>query len=280
MESNMLNGAGSPSFKLMAAQGTIQLAGMVAANDGQEAAIQDGIAAYQGRQNVKRYRPDKTMNVPDDYREIANENAAMTNPMTNVENVRVLPTDNHIAHFQGHFSDAMLSCDKAEMGIQEGQMSMEDLGKTVQSLMALKGPHMVAHLDFIRRDESKKEMVKAFEQNLNVLQRRVDMLSNNYQQMAEAKAKEQPQAGNPEEVKLQALAATESIKIDSLKKKEDIKLASKAQTHEQKMQQSTDKAATSLATTRAKAQTQNDIAIQKARIEEATKLKTTDESPS
>ena len=152
---------------------------------------------------------------------------------------------------------------------QQAQSSVDDeafnlLRDIYATLMRFKGPHLVAHLGFIERDPTKKEMAKQFAQQMQMLQRGVDELGSQVAQMAQAKQQE----GNhgmqdPNTIKLQALVAKQAIETDSLKKKEDIKLAAMAQKAQLHNANAMERVATDLATKRAKAA--NDIQIHRAK---------------
>jgi hypothetical protein len=277
IESNMLNGAGSPSFKLMAAEKTLQFLQIMPKTPGEYLAQQDAIAAIQGRQNVKRYLPDQPLNqISDEDRIIGFENAGMSDHTANIENFIVKPTDNQTEHFRGHFSDAMLDCDKIE-GMFQQQADVDEIGEMLQSLMMLKGPHMQAHLNMLAGDKSKEGDVMVFAKNFGVLQGRVDHLMQMYQEMKQSQQQEGPQTQgqSPEDVKLQKEAALAGIKVDTAKKLSDMKVASKALDHQLKQDQTKERAATSIAVQRATAATQNQLAIERAKADaEAMKQKT------
>jgi hypothetical protein len=78
IRSNLINGAGSPSFKLITAEKLVNLTSITPANEGQENAVKDAIAALAGRDNVERYRNTKAPKIGDTERIIGFENAGMT----------------------------------------------------------------------------------------------------------------------------------------------------------------------------------------------------------
>jgi hypothetical protein len=289
LESNMLAGSGSPSYKLMAAQQTVSLTGMTPMNDGQANAIADAIAALNGRQNVNRYFQHTKVDIPDEQGIISMENIGMTDPKGNPANFRVYPDQNHVEHFKGHFQDATTSMQEAQQVLQstgvnpkgrnsqEKESSVDDetfelLRDIYACLMRFKGPHLVAHLGFIQKDPSKKGMAKEFGMQMQQLQRAVDELGSQVSQMAQAKQQEQggQQNQDPHTIKLQALVAKEAIQTDSLKKKEDIKLAALAQKAHLHNANSMEKVATDLATKRAKAA--NEIQIRRAKAANDSKI--------
>jgi hypothetical protein len=282
IESNMLNGSGSPSYKLMAAQQTVSLTGMTPMNEGQANAIADAIAALNGRQNVNRYVKQTKVDIPDEQGIISMENIGMTDPKGNPANFRVYPDQNHVEHFKGHFQDAAMSLQEAQAALQSSGANPQapTRGQVAQSvsdeafnlmrdiyacLMRFKGPHLVAHLGFIQKDPSKKNMAKQFGQQMQQLQRGVDELGSQVSQIEQKRQQDgqQGQGMSPEDIKLHALVAKEAIQTDSLKKKEDIKLAAMAQKAHLHNVNQMEKASTDLATKRAKAA--NDIQIHRAK---------------
>jgi hypothetical protein len=278
LESNMLAGSGSPSYKLMAAQQTVSLTGMTPMNEGQANAITDAIAALNGRQNVNRYFQKTKVDIPDERGIISMENIGMTDPKGNPANFMVYPDQNHVEHFKGHIQDAMVSMQEAQQVMQsmganpkanQAQGSIDDesfelLRDLYACLMRFKGPHMVAHLGFIEKDPSKKAMAKQFAQQMQQLQRGVDELGSQVAQMGQAKQQQEQQGQqDPETIKLQALVAKNAVETDALKKKEDIKLAAMAQKAQLHNANAMERVATDLATKRARAA--NEIQIRRAK---------------
>jgi len=289
-ESNMLSGSGSPSYKLMAAQQTVSLTGMTPINDGQANAIADAIAALNGRQNVNRYFQHTKVEIPDEQGIISMENIGMTDPKGNAANFRVYPDQNHVEHFKGHIQDAAASMQEAQQALQSagvnpqapirgqaaGGVSEEaiELIKDIYAcLMRFKGPHLVAHLGFIQKDPSKKQIAQQFGQQMQQLQRGVDELGSQLGQIEQAKQQsqgDQSQNMSPEQVKLHALVAKESMQTDFLQKKENIKLAAMAQKAKLHDAMHMEKASTDLAIKRAKAA--NDIQIHRAKASQNAKV--------
>ena len=289
LESNMLSGSGSPSYKLMAAQQTVSLTGMTPINDGQANAIADAIAALNGRQNVSRYFQHTKVEIPDEQGIISMENIGMTDPKGNPANFRVYPDQNHIEHFKGHIQDAAVSMQEAQQALQSagvnpqaptrGQeasnISEEAVGliKDIYAcLMRFKGPHLVAHLGFIQKDPSKKQIAQQFGQQMQQLQHGVDELGSQLAQIEKANQQQQGSDQNmsPEQVKLHALVAKESMQTDFLQKKENIKLAAMAQKAKLHETMAMERASTDLATKRAKAA--NDIQIHRAKASQNAKV--------
>ena len=289
LESNMLAGSGSPSYKLMAAQQTVSLTGMTPINDGQANAIADAIAALNGRQNVNRYFQHTKVEIPDEQGIISMENIGMTDPKGNPANFRVYPDQNHIEHFKGHIQDASVSMQEAQQALQSAGVNPQaptrgqeasniseeavELIKDIYAcLMRFKGPHLVAHLGFIQKDPSKKQIAQQFGQQMQQLQRGVDELGSQLAQIEKANQQQQGSDQNmsPEQVKLHALVAKESMQTDFLQKKENIKLAAMAQKAKLHETMAMERASTDLATKRAKAA--NDIQIHRAKASQNAKV--------
>ena len=289
LESNMLAGSGSPSYKLMAAQQTVSLTGMTPINDGQANAIADAIAALNGRQNVNRYFQHTKVEIPDEQGIISMENIGMTDPKGNPANFRVYPDQNHIEHFKGHIQDAAVSMQEAQQALQSAGINPQaptrgqeasniseeavELIKDIYAcLMRFKGPHLVAHLGFIQKDPSKKQIAQQFGQQMQQLQRGVDELGSQLAQIEKANQQQQGSDQNmsPEQVKLHALVAKESMQTDFLQKKENIKLAAMAQKAKLHETMAMERASTDLATKRAKAA--NDIQIHRAKASQNAKV--------
>ena len=289
LESNMLAGSGSPSYKLMAAQQTVSLTGMTPINDGQANAIADAIAALNGRQNVNRYFQHTKVEIPDEQGIISMENIGMTDPKGNPANFRVYPDQNHIEHFKGHIQDAVVSMQEAQQALQSAGVNPQaptrgqeasniseeavELIKDIYAcLMRFKGPHLVAHLGFIQKDPSKKQIAQQFGQQMQQLQRGVDELGSQLAQIEKANQQQQGSDQNmsPEQVKLHALVAKESMQTDFLQKKENIKLAAMAQKAKLHETMAMERASTDLATKRAKAA--NDIQIHRAKASQNAKV--------
>lgn len=250
IQSMMLSGAGSVSFKIMASEKLIALTGMTPANPGQEAAIRDGIAALGGVQNMQIYRPRQNKDRGDDaYRVIAQENIGFTTPNVNIESLQVEPMDPHLEHFLGHFSDMMLKLDKAEARIQQHQAKPEYLIPLLESF-ALEGGHMSAHLEYIKKDVSKQNEAKQLSQSLNQVKRRVDEITAVAQEMSK---QQQPEQMTKEQQDLQYIVAKNAL---DLKNKEDLanqKRGERALDHAQRDQNKKEQAATALAIKRAEA---------------------------
>ena len=262
VKAKMLSGAGSQSMKVMAAEKTIQLSGMVAANDGQEIAIREAIAAWQGVGNVDTFRPIKKDVFTDVDRIISTENSAMSVDTPNPENFRVNRNDPHMEHAAGHFSDIMFDANRM-FQLSQGGGDPEDIMEIIERLN-VKGGHLMAHVQFIQMDESKAEEAKAIMQNMAKITQVIDQIGPNAQKALEAKQQqggESDVTNDPEMQKEMALAA---IKIDTAQKLSEIKVATIATSHELRKEVVQDKAANDIAIRR-------EQAIQKATDERIAK---------
>jgi hypothetical protein len=259
IRSNLINGAGSPSFKLITAEKLLQITAITPANEGQENAVKDAIAALSGRDNVTRYRNTKPTKIDDTIRVIGFENSGMTDTFVNPANFPVLPTDPHIEHVTGHLQDMMIQIQTNMQAIQGGQADVKELAKVIRSIQ-FKGGHIMAHVGFIQKDESKKDFLKQFMQGMQEAQGAADEIAAVYQEMAQAEA-QQGQPSSEEEVKLQYLTAKSAIEIDTKKKLADISVGKAAISHAQRTEQRKEQGITQLALQKAKARAE----IQKAK---------------
>jgi hypothetical protein len=251
IRSNLINGAGSPSFKLITAEKLLQITAITPANEGQENAVKDAIAALSGRDNVARYRNTKPTKITDVARIIGFENAGMTDAFVNPQNFPVLPTDPHIEHAEGHFQDMAMQLQMNLQSVQQGQPKMEDLSLAVRSIQ-FKGGHIMAHVEYISKDPSKQDFLKQFMQGMGEAQAMADELQQVYIQMAEAEAaKNQP--NSEEDIKLQYLAAKSGIEIDTKKKLADISIGKASISHAQRTEQRKEQGITQLALQKVKA---------------------------
>lgn len=256
IESNMLSGAGSPSFKIMAGQKTLEILSFSAQTPGELAAQQDCIAALQGRQNVHRYLPDKPVDIPDEIRVIAFENSVLNEPNANPENARVLPTDNHVQHLKGHFSDIGVTLANIEAQIANPEANLDSLIDQCRAVQ-LKGGHSQGHLALLARDKSKEDILKTLQQSFSMIEGKAQDLTSQVLKMVEAKQQEEAKNGqgmSESDVKIQEATALAAIRVKEAQDLANIKTGAKVEDHQTKMELEKDKAANQIAIDRAKAE--------------------------
>jgi hypothetical protein len=264
IRSNLINGAGSPSFKLITAERLVNLTSITPANEGQENAVKDAIAALAGRDNVERYRNTKVAKIDDTDRIIGFENAGMTDVFVNPQNFPVLPTDPHIEHATGHFNDLMLQIQTNMQAIQMGQPDVNELAKAVRSIQ-FKGGHIMAHVEFIAKDEGKKDFLKQFMQGMGEAGKMGDQIAQVYQEMVQAQQQQGGQGMSEEDIKLQYLAAKSGIEIDTKQKLADISIGKASISHAQRTEQREKQGITQLALQKAKARAEIQKQMAKAK---------------
>lgn len=247
--SMLIPGAGSPANKAIAFAQVQALASMPAITEGQEEAIRDNIAALAGRDNVDRYRPRVKPDIPDQARVIAFENGVLSDPFANPENARVFPTDNHIEHIRGHFSDAMTRADRAMSAVQSQSIEGHKLAEIAYSLLNA-GGHMKAHRGFLEGNKQYAAEINKIDQGMEALKGRVDEIIGIAREMMAADQEENPQQQTEEQLKLQALAAKTSIELHAQQQKTQIDLAGKAARSQQRLQIDKERAALKQATAR------------------------------
>jgi len=264
VRSNLINGAGSPSYKLIVAEKLVGLTSVTPANEGQENAVKDAIAALAGRDNVVRYRNTKSAKIDDTDRIIGFENAGMTDVFVNPANFPVLPTDPHIDHAQGHFADLMLQLQTNMQAVQAGAAEVTELAKAVRSIQ-FKGGHIMAHVEYIAKDQGKQDFLKQFMQGMGEAGKMGDELNSVYQEMLQAQSQQQGGGMSEEDIKLQYLAAKSGIEIDTKQKLADISVGKAAISHAQRTEQRKQQGITQLALQKAKARAEIQKSMAKAK---------------
>jgi hypothetical protein len=250
--SNMIAGPGSPSYKMMASDKIIAYTNMTPKDDGQRAAIEDGIAGVAGRQNVRRYLPPKKRVDPgweDKYMGIECE--LFSDVTLNPKNVQVTPDQNHIAHISYHLDDMATTIMQVQDQIQKGTIKKEFAEPAMFRLLH-EGAHIGAHMQFLMRDTGKAPLVKEFQQKLAVVQKAAEQIQQQLQQLLDAQnaPNEFDPANDPD---IQKKIAMGQLEVSTAEKIAQIKLGAAAQSHAVKDELARDKAATEIATTRAKA---------------------------
>lgn len=270
IRSNLINGAGSPSYKLMVAEKLVSLTAITPANEGQENAVKDAIAALGGRDNVSRYRETNIAKIDDTTRIIGFENAGMTDVFVNPVNFPVLPTDPHMEHVVGHLQDLMAQIQTSMQAIQAGAAEVNELQRTVRSIQ-YKGGHIMAHVEYIAKDPSKEEFLKQFMQNMNEAAGASDEITGVLQEMMQS---QQGKPNTKEDLELQLMAARAGIEIDTKQKLADIAIGKAAVSHAQRTEQRKQQGITQLALQKAKARAeiQKTVAKKKPMQEEAPEM--------
>lgn len=255
IKSNMLSGAGSPSFKLMAAQQTIQFTNITPKDEGQANAVRDAIAALQGRDNVDRYlpkeqRPDPTWN----ERIIGFENESFESPVCNPQNLMVYPTDNHVEHIAGHLNDMARTLQVCQQAMEQGKADKAEM-QAAATKMLNAGGHVNAHMQQLAKDEGKQDRLKEFAKNLQVIQRQADQLSQQFQEM-QKKQGDDATNGLENDPEIRKQIALAQIQVDTKQKLAQIQIGGMAQKHAERLQIDKEKAANQIAIDRAKASSQ------------------------
>lgn len=274
IRSNLINGAGSPSYKLMVAERLVNLTAITPANEGQENAVKDAIAALGGRDNVARYRETNIAKIDDTTRIIGFENAGMTDVFVNPVNFPVLPTDPHMEHVVGHLQDLMAQIQTSMQAIQAGAAEVNELQRTVRSIQ-YKGGHIMAHVEYIAKDPSKEEFLKQFMQNMNQAAGASDEIAGVLQEMMQS---QQGKPSTKEDLELQLMAAKAGIEVDTKQKLADIAIGKAAVSHAQRTEQRKQQGITQLALQKAKARAEIQKTVAKKKpMQEAPEME--DEAP-
>jgi hypothetical protein len=187
--------------------------------------------------------------IDDTARIIGFENAGMTDVFVNPANFPVIPTDPHIEHATGHFQDLMLQIQTNMQAIQQGAAEITELAKAVRSIQ-FKGGHIMAHVEFIAKDQSKQDFLKQFMEGMGQAGKMGDEINAVYQEMLQS---QQGKPSTEEDIKLQYLAAKSGIDIDTKQKLADISIGKASVSHAQRTEQRKQQGVTQLALQKAKA---------------------------
>lgn len=256
VKSNMLAGAGSASYKVMAAEKTIALTNISPKDAGQANAVKDGIAALHGRSNVGRYVQDVAPDHNFNDRMPGYEDQMFANPLLNPQDVQVQPDDHDVRHLDVHLFDMQRTISLVNEKMRDGSLT-EYVGECAASKLFNQGSHCLAHIAKMAKDETKKDMVQVASQKLDAIRGQADKLSKDLKaykegQSAGTAGKFDP-TNDPDIAKATALA---QIQINTAKQVADIKIGARASEHQQKMNIESEKAAQDIAITRAKAETE------------------------
>lgn len=253
VKSTMMAGAGSPSYKVMAAEKTLSFTNISPKDEGQANAVRDGIAALHGRQNVDRYVKKVKPNPEFSDRMAGYEDQLMCNPLLNPKDVQVQPDDHDVFHLDVHMFDMQRTIALVNEKIQNGSLT-EFVGECAAAKLFNQMGHCVAHIFKMTKDETKKDMVAVATQKLDELKAAAQKLSKDLAAFKEGKgaaASKFDPTNDPDIAKATALA---QIEINKQKQLSDIKMGAKAAEHEQKQTINEDKAAQDIAIARAKAE--------------------------
>lgn len=250
INSNMLAGAGSPSYKLMAAEKTVQLTNITPRDEGQAKALEDALAALHGRANVRRYLaktvPDLTWN----ERYAHSENALLAEMSLNPSTVRVYPNDNHMYHVSVHMDDMEKTIETIKVGLESGKIK-ENFAEHSAYKLLNQGAHVMAHLKFIEKDPLKENEVKDMYARLNEIQRASDDIAKQMQKMMEAKSqqKEFDPSSDPD---IQKKLALNALEVEQVQKLNNMKVGAIAAGHAQRAENDKEKTANQIAMERVK----------------------------
>lgn len=253
INSNLLAGAGSPAQKMQAAQAIIGLLNISPKGAGQARAIEDGIAAAGGRNNVARYiekvNPDPTFN----QKLAGYENCLLADPFCSPADVQVNPGDDDLAHLGTHMADM----DRTIMLLSQN-LDQKTLTKTLAEIGARKllnqGGHVMAHIQQLSRDDSKKDYLKEINTHFNEIQQKSGELQKKMQAaLAEQEAAQQNGLDPTKDPNIQLQIAKGQLELKQLQDKHELDIGYKAQKHAMALEADKDKTANEIAIDRAKA---------------------------
>lgn len=246
VESRLVLGAGSPAAKFQAATSTLAILNQRPTSRGQRIAQEEAIAALNGIDNARVYFDDTEFTIPsDEDRLVGHENEEMRDAGFKPYNLAVHDSDNHVLHLFGTTREGGQTVGHLEDGfnsLREGIQMVEaqvpesdkpllmDKVANVIAEVSFKMQHADTHRQFLSTDEGKRAAADEAQRALAEMQRGLDYLANNYEQMQKARL-ESGQAGQQDPAMAKA-----QIEIQKRQALADIEAASKIQEHEFKMQ--------------------------------------------
>lgn len=254
VESNMISGAGSPSYKLMAAKEIVGALNISPNSEGQEEALKDLIAALAGRQNVERYYSSKKSDVTQVTRTISFENAGLSYAYANPANFPVDPKDPQMEHLHGHFTAITFMMNLVPQLAQNDKL--DKAAEMVKGMQNIFG-HLAQHAALLEQDQTKEKTIgKQVAQGVADLKRQIDGISAQIGKILEAQSQQEGggEKLSPEDIKLQKMQAMAQLEVWLATQKSNISLAAIAQKHQLRHQTDMDRAETKLATDQITAQ--------------------------
>jgi len=247
--SSVLVGAGSPQFRIMAADKIIQLTGMTPLNDGQRLAIEDGVAAVAGRANVHRFIREPAKEVTPEQVRIGSENEDFGNPAANPQNIPVLSSDNHMEHVHGHLADIARIVPILEDAIKNGRKLPESMVVNLQAKSIMGGGHTEVHFRYLAADprDEIQEAVAGLRRNVSEIQGALGKVFGEYFKLFPMSGGEQE-----ENQELQMKMAKMKIELEGLQQRTQLKLGERAALAQQKLEERKEKASTDIAIQTAK----------------------------
>jgi hypothetical protein len=252
VESNMLAGAGSPSYKLMAAEKTIQITNISPRGEGQANAIEDALAALHGRSNVSRYMPKVQPDLTFDQRLAHMENQMLGNIFCNPADVQVMPNHDDSYHLEVHLEDMQRTVSLVNEMLGAGKVP-DSVADTFMFKMMNQGAHCQAHIQKLSTDEGKKDIAALAIDTLGEMTKAAEMIRKKLEEVKANQGEGFDAANDPQVMKEMALS---QIKVQQAETMAAISTGAQARKHEQRVKIDQEKAANSIAIERAKAEQQ------------------------
>ena len=217
-------GQGSSFLRVNALMNMLNTLGGALPPEGVQNLVRDLVAAQAGYSMVSRYDPS-----PQQSTTTEDQNALATLENTTLRAggaPDVTGTQMHEIHLKNHLNFA----DAAAASIPKGGHPDEVL-RTLQA----SGQHSVHHLEMLRRDPRKKQVVKAFEDHLKLLGKTVDNLQKHLVDTAKQQQaqQQQPPTKEQEQAQIEKAKAAQEMMITQAEHEQKMKIH--ADTHAQKM---------------------------------------------
>tara|TARA_R110002020_G_scaffold265840_7_gene480667 strand:+ start:3596 stop:5839 length:2244 start_codon:yes stop_codon:yes gene_type:complete len=161
---------------------------------GRKHVLEDHIASLAGYHTLNRYypTPEEDVDTQEQQQEAAIENASFKSGAV----IPIAGGDNHAIHTEVHLQGA----GEAAQAAQQGAGDLAEIGAYLNAIIQ----HTTAHLGELSMDETRKELVKAYAEQLGELQKIVDQIAEEVARQQEEAAQQQQEAQEAQ-MQMQAL---------------------------------------------------------------------------
>lgn len=177
VESNLAIGAGSPMAKSAIFREIFNVLGFRPSTVGEERAKRDAVAALASEEAAVFYLGPSMETPGNESQHAGNENAILENAEANAMNAQVMGDDNHEVHLKIHLTDAKQNLDQAFEKLKVIKQTPLTLIPVMLDKIhdkiagaANKMTHSIAHIESLKKDESKNSFVAQMEKEIKQLQ--------------------------------------------------------------------------------------------------------------
>lgn len=205
VRANRASGYGSPQMRQMTDQQMMPFVGMLP-EDGKQNFIEDAVAGIKGADKVRRYVPREHIPNHDDWVvSVENDMIAAGNPPV------VAAGQNPVVHLHGHLQFTADRLEPLSAAMEAGENDPAALQEAYQFLTVM-GPHLEQHLSALAQDQTRKPMVKMFQDQIATITAFHGKLRGAIKQ-----ARREAQLAAQQAQQATALSALDQAKVDSVR---------------------------------------------------------------